>query len=154
MGVAAALCTEPLRRLSTSARRDGWGRDSFGFLPTLKFYRSKSGIGGAVDELRLAPLPEPSSGERRSLALIVGRSLALWSWLGVSDLHWENLVLGVNREGGRIVFGPVDIEMILAELSLPTETKLLPDADRSTSDRPTACDVGARWRTSVSPSTR
>jgi hypothetical protein len=27
------------------------------------------------------------------------------------------------------VFGPLDIEMILAELSLPTETKLLPDAD-------------------------
>ena len=29
----------------------------------------------------------------------------------------------------RIVFGPLDIEMILADLSLPTETKLLPDAD-------------------------
>jgi hypothetical protein len=26
------------------------------------------------------------------------------------------------------VFAPLDIEMILADLSLPTETKLLPDA--------------------------
>jgi hypothetical protein len=59
---------------------------------------------------------------------VVGRSLALWSWLGVSDLHWENLVLGAD-ERGRIVFGPLDVEMILADLSLPTETKLLPDAD-------------------------
>jgi hypothetical protein len=58
----------------------------------------------------------------------VGRSLALWSWLGVSDLHWENLVLGKDARG-RIVFGPVDVEMILADLSAPTQTKLLPDAD-------------------------
>jgi hypothetical protein len=58
----------------------------------------------------------------------LGRALALWSWLGVADLHWENLVLGVDGNG-RVVFAPLDIEMILADLSLPTETKLLPDAD-------------------------
>jgi hypothetical protein len=46
----------------------------------------------------------------------------------VADLHWENLVLGVDNRG-RVVFAPLDIEMILADLSLPTETKLLPDAD-------------------------
>src|SRR6185295_20229606 len=49
------------------------------------------------------------------------------SWLGVSDLHWENLVLGQGR--GRVVFAPLDVEMILADLSAPTQTKLLPDAD-------------------------
>ena len=65
---------------------------------------------------------------RRALARIVGRSLALFSWLGVSDLHWENLVLGVDARG-HVVFAPLDVEMILADLSLPTETKLLPDAD-------------------------
>src|SRR6185295_9787617 len=37
-------------------------------------------------------------------------------------------VLGVD-ERGQIVFGPLDVEMMLADLSLPTETKLLPDAD-------------------------
>lgn len=119
----------PLRRLlDDQATRDGLGRDAFGFLPALKFFRSKSGIGGAVEEARLSPLPTLSQGDRRALAVIVGRSLALWSWLGVSDLHWENLVLGVDGQS-RIVFGPLDIEMILADLSLPTETKLLPDAD-------------------------
>jgi hypothetical protein len=119
----------PLRRLlDAQAERDGLGRDAFGFLPSLKFFRSKSGIGGAVERVELSPLPELDGGDRRSLAVIVGRSLALWSWLGVSDLHWENLVLGIDGQG-RIVFGPLDIEMILADLSLPTETKLLPDAD-------------------------
>jgi hypothetical protein len=37
-------------------------------------------------------------------------------------------VLGVD-DRGRTVFSPLDVEMILDDLSLPTETKLLPDAD-------------------------
>ena len=75
-----------------------------------------------------SPLPRASKASRRTLAGIVGRSLALWSWLGVADLHWENLVLGVDARG-HIVFGPLDVEMFFADLSRPTETKLLPDAD-------------------------
>lgn len=123
----------PLRRvLAEQAERDGWRRDAFDFLPTLEFYSSEPGelgvereIGGEVERLRLSPLARDDA---RALAVILGRSLALWSWLGVSDLHWENLVLGVDARG-RVVFGPLDIELILADLSLPTETKLLPDAD-------------------------
>ena len=57
-----------------------------------------------------------------------GRALALWGWVGVADLHGENLVLG-REAGGRTVFGPLDVEMILADFARPTETKLLPDAD-------------------------
>ncbi len=56
--------------------------------------------------------------------------MALFSWLGVSDLHWENLVLGSPPgDPERMIFAPLDVEMILADLSMPTETKLLPDAD-------------------------
>ena len=119
----------PLRRLlDQQATRDGLGPDAFGFLPTLEFFRSKARVGGEVERVRLSPLPALSQPGRRSLAVIVGRSLALWSWLGVADLHWENLVLGVDARE-RVVFGPLDVEMILADLSLPTQTKLLPDAD-------------------------
>jgi hypothetical protein len=119
----------PLRKLlDQQAKRDDLGRDAFGFLPTLKFFRKKSEIGGEVERAQLSPLPELSGEDQRSLAVIVGRSLALWSWLGVADLHWENLILGVDARG-RIVFGPLDVEVILADLSMPTDTKLLPDAD-------------------------
>jgi|GEM_PF-1346217 len=119
----------PLRQLlERAAAQDALGPEAFGFLPTLQFFGSRGAAGGEVERLRLSPLRARDAETRRALATIVGRSLALWSWLGVADLHWENLVLGVDdRE--RIVFGPLDIEMILAELSLPTETKLLPDAD-------------------------
>lgn len=119
----------PLRRLlDDAAERDGLGPGAFDFLPTVQFFPSPAKHGGEVERVELAPLPALSDDEKRALARIVGRSLALWSWLGVSDLHWENLVLGADARG-RVVFGPLDIEMILSDLSHPTETKLIPDAD-------------------------
>jgi hypothetical protein len=119
----------PVRKvLREVAEQDGLGRDAFGFLPELKFFPSKARDGGAVERIALEPLPALSGERRSALAGIVGRSLALFSWLGVSDLHWENLVLGVG-DHGEIIFAPLDIEMILGDLALPTQTKLLPDAD-------------------------
>jgi hypothetical protein len=119
----------PLRRLLDGpAARSELGRDAFGFLPALAFRSPRAREGGEVEHVTLQPLPRLSSERRRELAVIVGRALSLFSWLGIADLHWENLVLGLDAER-RLVFGPLDIEMILADLSLPTETKLLPDAD-------------------------
>src|SRR5688572_5284381 len=90
----------PLRRLlDDAAEGDGLGRDAFGFLPELQFFPSRAGHGGEVERIELSPLPALSSDDRRALARITGRSLALFSWLGVSDMHWENLVLGVNGRG-------------------------------------------------------
>jgi hypothetical protein len=124
----------PLRQLlGDAAEQDGLGREAFGFLPELEFSSPRTHDGGDVERIELDPLPALSSVERRALAQIVGRSLALFSWLGVSDLHWENLVLGLGKRG-RMIFAPLDVEMILADLSLPTETKLLPDADPEYAD--------------------
>jgi len=119
----------PLRRFfSEASARDGLSADFFRFLIDLEFSDPGRREGGDVEAVALDPLPDLSLVQRRELGRIVGRSLALWSWLGVADLHWENLALGMDS-GGNIVFSPLDIEMILADLSLPTETKLLPDAD-------------------------
>lgn len=119
----------PLRSaLGRLATEYGWQRDAFEFLPRLRFSLSRSIDRGSVECVRLAPLRASTQARKSELAQIAGRALALFSWLGLSDLHWENLVLGEDRKG-RIVFGPLDVEMILADLSLPTETKLLPDAD-------------------------
>jgi hypothetical protein len=118
----------PLRRLLDEAAQGSLGRDAFAFLPSLAFSSPRARTGGEVEHVTLEPLTARSAASRRALAVIVGRSLALWSWLGVSDLHWENLALGKGQRG-QIVFAPLDVEMILADLSFPTETKLLPDAD-------------------------
>ncbi|MDA8018993.1 MAG: type 2 lantipeptide synthetase LanM [Thermoanaerobaculia bacterium] len=124
----------PLRmRLDAAARRAGID-GAFSFLPDLKFFPSDSGsFGGDVEALELKALGQLSADEAQGLARIVGRSLALWSWFGVTDLHWENLALG-RTDDSRIVFTPLDIEAIFEDLRLPTETKLLPDADQEVAE--------------------
>ena len=106
-----------------SPLREVLGRP-FDFLPRLGFFPRT----GEVSRVSLRPLGALKREGKLDLACITGRAIALFSWLGVSDLHWENLVLGADARG-RIVFGPLDVEMLLADLSLPTDTKLLPDAD-------------------------
>jgi hypothetical protein len=116
----------PLRKFLDA--HDELGPNAFAFLPDLAFSKLHSQNGGEVAHVRLEPLKPLKNAGKRELAQIVGRALALFSWLGLADLHWENLVLGKDRRGF-VVFAPLDVEMILADLSLPTETKLLPDAD-------------------------
>lgn len=117
----------PLRRvLREVAEQDGLGGDIFAFLPELRFRRSR--LAGEVERLRVEPLGRLSAADKRELAAAFGRSLALFSWLGVADLHWENLALG-RAAHGRVLFAPLDIEIALSDLGLPTETKLLPDVD-------------------------
>lgn len=125
----------PVRKLLDEVSERAGMAGLFSFLPTLRFFPGDHGfrVGGEVERVALEPWRSRSTARQLELAEIVGRSLALWSWLGVSDLHWENLVLGVDRKG-RTVFGPLDIEMIFAVLSLPTETKLLPDPDPEYAD--------------------
>lgn len=127
----------PLRKyLNQTAQTTGLGERAFAFLPDLHFGSPSSHVsrdGSEVQVLTLEPLPTLDANRKMELATIVGRSLALWAWFGVADLHWENLALGVDSRG-QIVFSPVDIEMVWADLSLPTETKLLPDADEEYAD--------------------
>ena len=118
----------PLRERLAQVGDQELGVGAFDFLPTLRFFGSLGPQGGEVEAIRLQALDSRSAATRRDLSAIVGRSLALWSWLGAADLHWENLALGVDAQG-RTVFGPLDIEMLLSDLALPTETKLLPDPD-------------------------
>ena len=121
--------TSPLRDcLRSLGGASPLGEGAFEFLPSLAFEPHDEGPGGDVERLDLASLGAIDATERGQLASIAGRAIALFSWLGLADLHWENLALG--RDGaGRIVFGPLDVELVLDDLARPTETKLLPDAD-------------------------
>jgi hypothetical protein len=126
--LAAESPLRTLLREQAERERDELGDDPFGFLPDLAFSSPHARDGGEVERVELTPLGTLSNEARRDLARVVGRALALFSWLGLSDLHWENLALG-RGDRDRVVFAPLDVEMILADLSMPTETKLLPDAD-------------------------
>lgn len=119
----------PLRqRLRELAADSALGAEAFEFLPKLRFWKADAPAGGQVERIRLEPLQARSAEKKRQLAAVLGRAVALFSWLGLTDLHWENLVLGADAQG-RTVLGPLDVEMVLSDFRLPTETKLLPDAD-------------------------
>ncbi|HVU00691.1 MAG TPA: hypothetical protein VHE30_03035 [Polyangiaceae bacterium] len=119
----------PLRRaLAEAAARDPIGKDALGFLPDLAVTTLPSGIGGRVRRIELAPLPAPSGRVTGGVAVAAGRAIAFFSWFGVADLHWENLALGQAPDGG-VVFAPLDVELVLGDFALPTETNLLPAAD-------------------------
>ena len=125
----------PLRALLRAlAEEELHDPSAFAFLPELRFSGQDARDGGTVEELalaplgRLAPLAPLAAARRRELALVVGRATALFAWLGLADLHWENLALGQDARGG-IVFAPLDVEIVFDDLALPTATKLLPEAD-------------------------
>ena len=96
------------------------GADVFDFLPSLRFSSHDARGGGEVERALLDPLSPHTDSTR--LAHVTGRAIALYTWLGLSDLHWENLLLG--ERDGRIVFGPLDVEMILDDLEDRKSTRL------------------------------
>lgn len=124
----------PLRQLLARLYRgDGEGIRT-DFLPNLEFgmaHAREKGIGamaGDVEHIALSPLSSVSANQRQQLADITGCAIALYSWLGLGDLHWENLALGTDAQG-RIVLAPLDVELMLDDHDLPTATRLLPEAD-------------------------
>lgn len=124
----------PLRQqLSRIAAEDQSGV-RFDFLPSLQFvrpatHRDEAGAQeGEVERIALQPLALTTPAECRTLAEVTGHAIALFSWLGLGDLHWENLALGADAKGG-ICFAPLDIELLLDDHALPTATRLLPEAD-------------------------
>lgn len=54
----------------------------------------------------------------------VGRVIGLAVWFGISDLHLKNILWGMNREG-QPVFAPLDIESLLHDYDLVTQSGLL-----------------------------
>lgn len=140
----------PLRKqLDCIAKADS-GRVGFDFLPNLHVERSSAkeigssdadekgvrrqtptgplGKEGVVDHVSLQPLRIRGAEDRRRLAEAAGRAIALFSWLGLGDLHWENLALGSSPKSP-IQLVPLDIELMLDDHALPTHTRLLPEAD-------------------------
>src|SRR5690348_3705951 len=72
----------PLRRFLRESSTSELGCDAFEFLPELEVTQREGEVGGEVERVALEALGSLSVEERRSLAGIVGRSLALFSFLG------------------------------------------------------------------------
>lgn len=109
------------RCLDTWLRRD-LGASPFDVMPALTFVLDASGHGAVSDfEPREAKVAEVKPVEAHR----VGMLIALLAWLGVDDLHCENVVIG-RCEGGHLAVCPVDVESLLQATRLPSQTLLIP----------------------------
>jgi lantibiotic modifying enzyme len=100
-------------------------------LPNLQFWKSIDGAeqSGHVEFLVLKPVRVTDSLNINFFEQ-VGHIIALLSWLGIGDLHKENIGCGYDSDG-KIVLAPFDIESIFNNYALPTQTHLIPSAGLS-----------------------
>jgi hypothetical protein len=130
--------SSPVRLLVNSIFETSGVESPFAILPKLEFPDiesinevSKLRVEGRVKRLIL------HSPNNASFTLIdferMGCAIALLLWFGVSDLHNENIVLGIDNEG-HAVFGPIDIEGIFDDLYLPSQSHLLPSSEMAWAD--------------------
>lgn len=59
----------------------------------------------------------------------IGGVIAICAFLGFSDLHRENIFWGINKKTQDFVFGPIDIECVLEDYHLLSQTRLIPTYD-------------------------
>ncbi|MGB0452631.1 MAG: hypothetical protein ACPGJV_02870 [Bacteriovoracaceae bacterium] len=59
----------------------------------------------------------------------LGAIVALLSWFGIGDLHLENIIIS-NSKDSLVVF-PLDIESIFNDYILPSQTRLIPDSQKT-----------------------
>lgn len=93
--------------------------------PDLATELSDNNLTGRIKALKLSP---PSS-ERLNFRDFeqIGSVIALCVWLGITDLHLDNIAFGLS-ESGKLVFFPIDIECVFEDVLLPSQTCLIPNS--------------------------
>lgn len=112
----------PMRALIDDASIRRGQASPFTAVPTLKFFLGDLDGPGAVEHLKAQDIGDVISDEEWSA---IGRVVGLCAWFGIGDLHHENLILG-RSAGGNLIFAPIDIESILDDFELLSQTLLLP----------------------------
>lgn len=90
-------------------------------LPKLEF-EVQSEMYALVDELNLKPISTVDA----DFGYQIGCTIGLFAWLGLSDLHVDNIKVGL-AENGQFVFCSVDVETILDDLRNLGHSGLIPD---------------------------
>jgi NADH dehydrogenase FAD-containing subunit len=96
--------------------------------------RAQAYVATALDELGVRRIADTRvtrvAADHLETAAGRGPEFDLCLWAGGFTVPRLATDAGMKVDGrGRVVFGPLDVEIVLSDLSLPTGTKLLPDAD-------------------------
>jgi hypothetical protein len=93
-------------------------------LPRLQFTKSGADPSSTlVERMRVRPAIESCDVEYALEAL--GGLLAITAWFGMEDLHRSNIALGTDIRTGKFVLAPLDMEVILSDVRIPSTVGLL-----------------------------
>jgi hypothetical protein len=95
----------------------------FTYFPNLEFYGEELSCHGEVSRLDVDPNLIDSSHVHK-VAEATGNLLAVSQWFGLSDLHFENIKFGIDRNN-KLILAPIDIECFFQEIKLPFQTGLI-----------------------------
>lgn len=112
----------PLRVQMNKIAREENLSNPFDSFPELQFSSSDFNQNGKVN--KVADLRNELIISKNSL-LKFGEAIGVCCWLGISDLHCDNILFSLGREKIPLIT-PVDIEPIFNEVTLPSQTSLLP----------------------------
>ncbi len=102
----------------------------FRFAPHLDFKIDKNFVySGSVTPIQPAHQQLTDLGSELDACAFqaIGSMIGLCVWLGINDIHHENIFWGKDQHG-KLVFFPIDIECIFDKLILPSQTSLIPNS--------------------------
>jgi hypothetical protein len=102
-------------------------------LPDLSFGKTNGQKGTPVEILKLNE-PIPQEIDPLYLFEALGGLIAFTTWLGIEDLHFENIFVGTKPDTGQLIITPIDIEMIFFDRTLPFRNGVLPLKNELNSD--------------------
>lgn len=122
------LGDSPFRRELASVFRSAGVPDPLRLFPTLSFHPSDDGdFSGRVGFLQWSRESPPLDDD---LCAHIGAVVGLASWFGMGDLHRQNVAFGTLPDG-RPVCSPLDIECLLSDHELPSQSRLIGYHDAS-----------------------
>lgn len=101
--------------------------DPFFFFPLLRF-KNISNIDIPCGYIEKVSLTQSQTHENLYIEKAVGNLIAIVLWFGLSDLHFENIFSGFDKNNNYFCF-PIDIEIVFGKISLLSNTLLFPDSE-------------------------
>jgi len=89
------------------------------YIPDLTFHKT-SWFSGLVERFPIEQLNASTEACNTLNVYEIGSCVGLWCWLGMTDLHRDNIIFG--KIDGKIIFSPIDLEAIFYNIKTLNDT--------------------------------
>ncbi|MDO8527102.1 MAG: hypothetical protein Q7T03_05370 [Deltaproteobacteria bacterium] len=120
------LCaTSRLRTLFVHlAEKNSNPYNPFRLFPDLKFWFEPDSLGMKEGFVECIQWRTPDYSFSPIIFESIGEAIAFLCWMGVGDLHRDNMAFGRTQDD-KVIFSPLDVETIFNNFTLPSQTLLI-----------------------------